>query len=385
MGVDGTWDEQVVKRIFWPVDAELILTIRPSARAEEDFLAWHPDKLGIFSVRSAYKLALQLAAIDNGSGSSEAEISKAWNLVWKCNVPQKVKVFTWRAATNSLATMENKNKRKLEASGTCGICGVEAEDVAHALCRCPQAKKLWDAMQVVGKGAKDIVGNCTGADWILDQLKIVPREEHAMFLMVLWRIWYVRNEITHGKNPPPVGVSKRFLESYISSLLEVRQCQSINLIKGKHIVQYSRMPKMKDPSASTPAILRWEKPNQGWMKLNVDGSFDASSGKGCIGAVLRNSQGEVIFSACGFLDHCSGPLEAELLACKEGINMALQWTLLPIVVELDCSVAVKLISSVSKGRSEVAFIVRDRSGVYRQRHQTVDVWEQGDYHQEDTP
>jgi ribonuclease HI len=145
------------------------------------------------------------------------------------------------------------------------------------------------------------------------------------------------------------------------------------------------MPKMKDPSASTPAILRWEKPNQGWMKLNVDGSFDASSGKGCISAVLRNSQGEVIFSACGFLDRCSGPLEAELLACKEGINMALQWTLLPIVVELDCSVAVKLISSVSKGRSEVAFIVRDRSGVYRQRHQTVDVWEQGDYYQEDTP
>jgi beta-lactamase class D len=193
MGVDGTWDEQVVKRIFWPMDAELILTIRLSARAEEDFLAWHPDKWGVFSVRSAYKLALQLAAIDNGSGSSEAETSKAWNLVWKCNVPQKVKVFTWRAATNSLATMENKNKRKLEATGTCGICGVEAEDVAHALCRCPQAKKMWDAMQVAGKGAKDIVGNCTRADWILYQLKIMPREQHAMFLMVLWRIWYVRN------------------------------------------------------------------------------------------------------------------------------------------------------------------------------------------------
>ncbi len=193
MGVDGTWDEQVVKRIFWPMDAELILTIRLSARAEEDFLAWHPDKWGVFSVRSAYKLALQLAAIDNGLGSSEAETSKAWNLVWKCNVPQKVKVFTWRAATNSLATMENKNKRKLEATGTCGICGVEAEDVAHALCRCPQAKKMWDAMQVAGKGAKDIVGNCTRADWILYQLKIMPREQHAMFLMVLWRIWYVRN------------------------------------------------------------------------------------------------------------------------------------------------------------------------------------------------
>lgn len=41
------------------------------------------------------------------------------------------------------------------------------------------------------------------------------------------------------------------------------------------------------------------------MKLNVDGSFDATSGTGGLGAVLRNSLGSVIlsfFSACGFME-----------------------------------------------------------------------------------
>jgi hypothetical protein len=59
--------------------------------------------------------------------------------------------------------------------------------------------------------------------------------------------------------------------------------------------------------------------------------------------VLRNSLGSVIFSACGFIERCSSPVESELLACKEGINLALQWTLLPLIVESDCMVAINMI------------------------------------------
>ena len=58
--------------------------------------------------------------------------------------------------------------------------------------------------------------------------------------------------------------------------------------------------------------------------------------------VLRNSLGSVIFSACGFIERCS-PLESELLACKEGINLALQWTLLQLIVESVCKVAINMI------------------------------------------
>lgn len=48
----------------------------------------------------------------------------------------------------------------------------------------------------------------------------------------------------------------------------------------------------------------WTKPGMGWMKLNVDGSYDATVGTGGIGAILRNSSGEVIFSARGKLNCC---------------------------------------------------------------------------------
>lgn len=104
---------------------------------------------------------------------------------------------------------------------------------------------------------------------------------------------------------------------------------------------------------------RWEKPHAGWMKLNVDGSFDLNSGSGGLGVMLRNSSVKSIFSASGFIERCSSPLEAELIACKEGIIMALQWTLLPIIVESGCLVAVNMIQAAKEERSQFAHLIRD--------------------------
>lgn len=51
--VSGSWEEQLVKDIFWEEDAVNILAI--SVRSgPDDIVAWHFDTKGIFSVKSAY-------------------------------------------------------------------------------------------------------------------------------------------------------------------------------------------------------------------------------------------------------------------------------------------------------------------------------------------
>lgn len=72
-----------------------------------------------------------------------------------------------------------------------------------------------------------------------DRLELVPKEEHAAFLMILWRNWYVRNEIVYGKQPPPIEASKRFLQSYLLTLLEIRRHPQANLAKRKHVLSLS--------------------------------------------------------------------------------------------------------------------------------------------------
>ncbi|KAM3706071.1 hypothetical protein ACJW31_03G125300 [Castanea mollissima] len=37
--------------------------------------------------------------------------------------------------------------------------------------------------------------------------------------------------------------------------------------------------------------VRWEKPSLGWVKLNTDGSFDASLGSAGEGGLIRDDQG----------------------------------------------------------------------------------------------
>lgn len=179
------------------------------------------------------------------------------------------------------------------------------------------------------------------------------------FLMTLWRVWFIRNEIIHGKEPPPATVSKRFLLSYVRSLLDLSQHPDGSLLKGKHVAssspQTNGMVKPVNVQASAP----WIKPQPGWMKLNIHGSFDASLNQGGIGVIPRNSTGSVIFSACGFIDRCNCALEAELLALKEGIILALQWTLLPICIETDCLEVMNLVQSASSVRSELAHLIRD--------------------------
>lgn len=62
---------------------------------------------------------------------------------------------------------------------------------------------------------------------------------------------------------------------------------------------------------------------------------------------------------CGHISRCRSALETELLACRDGLALALQWTLLPIVVESDCQEAIQLIKSVNKVLSADACVVNE--------------------------
>jgi hypothetical protein len=51
--INSTWDVDLLKAIFWPTDVYRILQI-PITSGREDVVAWHYNRNGLFSVRSAY-------------------------------------------------------------------------------------------------------------------------------------------------------------------------------------------------------------------------------------------------------------------------------------------------------------------------------------------
>ena len=144
----GAWKTAVVNQVFYPVDAEEILKIRTSPRLGEDIVAWAPERSGNFTVRSAYRLALEDRLRPSSVAASRALDGRraVWSFIWRCPAPPKVRTFVWRLVTDCLPTWVNKKRRGLEVSDLCPLCASDPEDTLHAFCRCPRAVGLWQAM-----------------------------------------------------------------------------------------------------------------------------------------------------------------------------------------------------------------------------------------------
>lgn len=307
-------------------------------------------------MKSAYALAFD--EIHRGSAvasSSSPEGSrKCWQYVWKCNVPPTVRNFARKLATDSLPTWRNKYKIGLEASSICPVCGTEEEDNFHPFVRCQFGRDLYLAMAEMWclPPLESVVPN--GKEWLLQFLAPLSDVQRSMVLLIFWRSWYVRNELTHSKPAPIMAVSKRFLQDYMFSLFCIKANPHMDPTKGKQNINFDLSSKSH---VHTPAPdTSWKPAHHGWVKLNTDGSFSAEGGAGA-GMILRDAHGNIIFSACRALYSCRDALEAELCACMEGLSFAVQRSDLPIEIEMDSSMAVEMISSGEVNRSIYASLI----------------------------
>lgn len=146
---DRSWDADLIWRICNPFDAIEILKIKLPQYQTEDFLAWHYEKSGLFSIQSAYKLVLH-ARLDSNLGSSSSAANgerSIWGSISKTPVPHKIKIFAWRLANKGLATIRNRCSRNLEVDATYRICGMEVEDEFHAVISCMRARALRESLR----------------------------------------------------------------------------------------------------------------------------------------------------------------------------------------------------------------------------------------------
>ena len=66
-----------------------------------------------------------------------------WNVIWKLEIPVKIKIFMWRVTQNLLATTENLWNKKVVQDPWCKNCGSKGENVFHALIECKASQKMW--------------------------------------------------------------------------------------------------------------------------------------------------------------------------------------------------------------------------------------------------
>ena len=139
------WRADLVKSIFLPFEAKTILNIPISYNLPEDKIIWVGNMKGVFTVKSAYYVTLNMVdSSEEGESSCGDPRQQLWKKVWHLNIPSKIKIFAWRACVDALPTMMNLKKRSIGVTENCPCCGREMESIFHSIIRCEMAKRVWD-------------------------------------------------------------------------------------------------------------------------------------------------------------------------------------------------------------------------------------------------
>lgn len=139
------WDVDLVRSTFLPHEAEAILSIQVNPMNLSDSQVWANSPNDIFTVKSAYRVAVKHLANTKGCEeipgcSDSSKMIAIWKVVWKLQCPQKVQHFLGRACKNVLPTKHCLLSRKVLKEDSCDFCG-ESESEGHVLWGCVIAKE----------------------------------------------------------------------------------------------------------------------------------------------------------------------------------------------------------------------------------------------------
>ncbi|KAL0296126.1 UNVERIFIED_CONTAM: hypothetical protein Sradi_6664700 [Sesamum radiatum] len=218
--IDATtkeWNHGLLRELFWQEDIDAILAIPLSLIDGEDFFIWHHTPNGLFSVRSAYHVALSLAHQPLPSSSNLA--SPVWKTIWKANVPSKIRVFIRKVAHNALPTDRNLLQKLRFEPLAFPLCCSEDEDVEHVFLRCPFARQVWALSHIPWALISGFSADSCG--WVEHLAKSLPTEDFDRLLTICWMIWWNRNRALMERRFFQADELLSFALNYLTSFQQV--------------------------------------------------------------------------------------------------------------------------------------------------------------------
>ena len=176
-----------MRTIFHRDEADAICQISLSRRYVADTIVWLYNPRGVFTVKFAYHVARTILTEAAKVGTSRGCAAKqVWAAIWKLWIPNKIKVFTWRACHEILPTAVNLTRRRVIYEDKCSMCTTESESTIHALWDCAVAQDIWAGslrkLQKFKHGQSDILQLM---EELLERLNL---EEIELFWTQAWLI-----------------------------------------------------------------------------------------------------------------------------------------------------------------------------------------------------
>ncbi|KAL0416486.1 UNVERIFIED_CONTAM: hypothetical protein Slati_3480500 [Sesamum latifolium] len=245
-------------------------------------------------------------------------------------LPNKMKVFVWRACLNALPKSLNLNRRIPGLQVICPFCNEEGGCLAHSS----------------SLGLGPTINSCsliatflTVVQWMKFIASQLDAGEFDLFLFLCWSIWWCRNRKLKEEKclDPSQGLcfASHFLDSF---LLQA---------SGSATPGGSRSP------------TTWLALPPNFIKVNLDGATFDKGKEVRIGVIARDANGIFVALSSRWLARVGNGELAEALAARKTAQLVLQrgWRL--VVLESDCANLTKMLQAPGKDLFFVNPIVSD--------------------------
>ena len=290
------WRGDMIMTLYHRDDAIVITKIPLNRRNVSDSIIWLHNKNGMFLVKSAYKVARRMRGEGSRVESSGGCVGKlVCPVLWKLYIPNKIKIFGWRACNDILPTKYNLVKRKIITDDKCHICTRKVESVTHALWGCAAVQDVW-----AGSISKLQKGVSAFNDFMQLMEHLVSRlstDKMELFWVQCWLIWNQCNCVLYGA--------------------QLKHSTSLNKRTEEFLEEFKQAHVSLDSSSREQTMGdAWQLPPSMEYKLNFDASIFSRLEKLGIGAIIRNDKGEVMVGMFAIGSKVDTSEEAELLACR---------------------------------------------------------------------
>jgi hypothetical protein len=137
------------------------------------------------------------AWLDEHVGSSDVRgEEKSWTMLWKVQVPSKLRVFLWRLARQSLPSADVLHHRHMAPQSSCFICG-EQDSWKHSLLECNMARCVW---ALAPEDITEFIANVQephARGWLAAVFRALPHEELTRVVVTLWAVWHARQKASY--------------------------------------------------------------------------------------------------------------------------------------------------------------------------------------------
>ncbi|XP_050223218.1 uncharacterized protein LOC126673217 [Mercurialis annua] len=221
--------------------------------------------------------------------------------------------------------MDALRAKRCDVSNCCLLCETGLESVPHLFANCAFVSQCW---MLLGVNSNTQIWNSLleFLNW-LDSSRNANRKE--MFIMVLWSVWHARNNLLWND----VKESPKQVVNRASSVLHQWQ-----------MVQKASMQVVLENEFGG-GLLSWEKPKEGWSKVNVDAACFRTAPWTGFAAVERDARGFWVSAISDTKMEHLAPVIAEAWALKEALSWIKNRNMSNVVVEVDCLQIVQLLSS----------------------------------------